>query len=148
MAHSSFTSQEDYFAAFDEHVDAVFRHCYLRTHCREKAKELTHGAFQELWDFIAAGNYVDSMKIFLFRVTHQLIEQERRKGTIPVAESVRQLAENTPNFSVLETFEPEEQSAVILHYVDGFTLNEIGAIVGGSLDTHARTLKRGGILLA
>jgi DNA-directed RNA polymerase specialized sigma24 family protein len=145
MARSTFTSEQDYFNAFDEFADGIFRHCYLRAHCREKAKELTMEAFSRLWQFIADGNVVDSARLLLYRMSHELIERERAKGRVPVSEPVGN--DGKLDFSVLEMMDVEEQPAAILHYVDGFSLPDIKTILGGSSETYELALRKGASLL-
>lgn len=141
MSYSSFTSEEDFAAAYDQYADVIFRHCYLRVFSREKAKQLMMNTFTRLWTFIAEGNYVDSMQLILYRLCHQLIEEDYARSTTLKAQE--EVDTNSPEFAVLQQLSPQDRSVLILHYVDGFSLQEIGSILGGPLQDHAMSLRKG-----
>ncbi len=149
MAHSSFTTEQDFSAAFDRYSDALFRHSYLRTRSRDTAKELVMEAFVRLWDFIAAGNFVDSTQMFLYREMHRGIEREKAKGMVPVEHADLQDQPGMAKYvKLLEKLSPDAEPATILHYVDGFTLKDIGTILGGSIRQHADALGQATALLS
>ncbi len=143
MAHSSFISEEDFAAAYDQYADVIFRHCYLRVLNRETAKELMTEAFTRVWSFIAEGNYVDSMQLLLYRISNELVEETHANVEAPVQASIDEHADNAPEIGVLSKMSPEDRRVVILHYVDGFSLQEIGSILGGALQDHALALRKG-----
>lgn len=132
MAFSSFTTEEDFIAAFDQYADAIFRHCFLRTHSRAQAKELTEQTFTTLWDFIAAGNYVDSLQLMLYRFSHELIAKSKEVAA----------KDMDADLKPLESVAAPDRPAVILHYVDGFSSQEIQRIIGGSSEQHELAVSR------
>lgn len=139
MPRGSLMSEEDFLQAYDDHADHLFRHCHVRVKDRELSKELMKEAFQQLWLFIARGNYVDSLRIFLYRELNLLIEERQKRGTINPQIEVELLG---PRWSFLPALEPEPRLVCILHYMDGFSSEEIGEIIGGSALTHGETLQR------
>jgi len=85
--------QEAYLTAYDEHAEALFRHCYFRVYSRERAEDLVQETFVKVWDYLQKGNTVDNLKAFLYRVATNLIIDESRKKKEMSLEAV---LENTP----------------------------------------------------
>ena len=71
--------EEAFTRAYDEHADALFRHCYFRVSNKERALELTQDAFMKTWDSVAQGKEIQNYRAFLFRVLNNLIIDEYRK---------------------------------------------------------------------
>src|SRR5437763_398183 len=72
--------EAEFLAAFDEHSDALFRHCFVRVRDREAAKDIVQETFTKTWDYLAKGKKVDHLRAFLYRVANNLIvDASRRK---------------------------------------------------------------------
>ena len=144
MTHAPRISEQEFLAAYDEHADAVFRHCYLRTLDHERSKELMCESFQRLWLFIADGNAVDSLKMFLFRAANALITEAGADAS--------EMSEKSPMHAAvvaaLEKIPATHRAPFLLHSLEGFSANEISQILGGSADAHAVAIKRSNELLA
>ena len=134
MAHHKIISEEDFLEAYDEYADGIFRHCFLRINDREQSKELMCEVFRRLWFFIINGNYVDSIKIFLYREANVLVERQQQTAA-------KKTSAPDASLAFLQDLAPEQQSICILHYVDGFSMVEIGEIVGGNAREHVKTLR-------
>ncbi len=130
-------SRAEFLQAYDDHADAVFRHCYLRVLDRERGKQAMTETFERMWLFLLAGNIVDSFRIQLYRTADAVIQdmQSRPAPEIASADIPQQL------FTFLRDLPKEERSLCVLYYVDGFSPADIGAILGGSPASHERTLK-------
>lgn len=72
-------TEREFTQAYEEHADALFRHCYFRVSNRERALELTQEAFMKTWDSVAQGKEINNYRAFLFRVLNNLIIDEYRK---------------------------------------------------------------------
>lgn len=144
MTHATFITEQEFLAAYDEHADAVFRHCYLRTLDREKSKEVLCEAFQRLWLFIADGNYVDSMKKFLFRATNALITASKADATRIGAEQPAEAA----MAATLQKLPAEHRPSFLLHSVEGFSAEDIQEILGGKAEHHATMIAQSASLLS
>ncbi|MBI2577363.1 MAG: RNA polymerase sigma factor [Candidatus Wildermuthbacteria bacterium] len=82
MAFSN-ESQEQFLTAYDQHADAIFRHCYFRVYDRELANDLMQDTFTKTWQYILHGSEVKNIRAFLYRVANNLIiDHSRKKKTI------------------------------------------------------------------
>lgn len=73
-------TRQAFLAAYEEHADAIYRHCFFRVYSVERAQELMQETFVKTWEYLAAGNPVDNLKPFLYRVaTNLIIDGVRRK---------------------------------------------------------------------
>src|SRR3989338_7740146 len=68
-----------FLAAYDEHADALFRHCMLRVRDREVARDIVQEAFSRTWLYLSQGKKIDYMRAFLYRVATNLIVDGSRK---------------------------------------------------------------------
>lgn len=139
MRHSTFISEKEFLSAYEAHADALFRHCYFRVFNREQGKALMCESFKRLWLFIADGNYVDSMQMFLYRAVDALIAEE--EGKIVAEEVPAETSAERAIVSVLKLLPEAQRRMVILHYIDGFSPEEISEVIGGSPQTHAKALE-------
>ncbi len=138
MSRSTFHSETDLAAAYDAYADALFRHCYFRTSDREKGKELMLEAFRRAWRFIAEGNYIDDMRMFLYRAANTLI-LEARAVSADVAVSVAATADENQVISALQRVLPEDRDAFILSQIDEFPAHDAAEILG---ETPAKLASR------
>jgi RNA polymerase sigma-70 factor (ECF subfamily) len=73
------TVEREFMAAYEEHADALLRHCLLRVRDRERAKDIVQDAYSKTWVYLSEGNEIDHIKAFLFRVANNLIIDASRK---------------------------------------------------------------------
>ncbi len=130
MSYGNIISEHDILAAYDEHSDAVFRHCHIRIADRDASKELMSECFRRLWLFAARGNQVDSVKIFLYREINNLIAEKKKE---------KDANDVLPAF--FSTVSPQDRVIYVLHHIDGFSSSEIVQIIGGSAEKHGETLR-------
>lgn len=144
--------------AYDDHSDAIFRHCYFRVFNRDKAKDLVQETFIKTWEYLQKGEGVDNLRAFLYKVATNLIIDDSRKnkpssldamqeeGFDPMGDS----GESLPNVIVrgevrqmLEGINPKYRQAVQLKYIDDLSLKEISKITGESENNISVRIHRG-----
>ncbi len=136
-----FISEQDFLRAYDEYADAIFRHCYFRILHRQRSKQLMCESFKRLWLFIADGNAVDSLKLFLYRAIDALIDEEERAMAMTDRHMAMRDAEHELA-AVLERLPQDQRRTFVLHFIDGFSAQEISDIIGGSPLSHASALQQ------
>lgn len=66
--------------AYDDHADAIFRHCFFRVFDRELAKELTQDTFMRTWDYLVKKGAIENIRAFLYKTaTNIVIDHVRKK---------------------------------------------------------------------
>lgn len=149
--------------AFEEHNDALFRHCVLRVSEREIAVDLVQDAFASTWGYIAKGKEVRNMRAFLFRtLNNSIIDYYRKKKS----SSLDAIAEHV-TLDVFEDLHDEESlrwadmidgeelihklkelpdiymQVLSLRYVEGFSPKEISELIGESENVVSVRIHRG-----
>ncbi|MFA4815099.1 MAG: RNA polymerase sigma factor [Candidatus Gracilibacteria bacterium] len=87
--------QEQFAQAYDQHADAIFRHCYLRVYDRELAKDLMQETFMKAWKYYSEGEgeKIENPKALLYKIaTNLIIDHSRRPGS-KRTDSLEDLAE-------------------------------------------------------
>lgn len=150
--------EREFLRCYEEWSDALFRHCYFRVFERERARELVQETFTRAWAYLSAGQRIENMRAFLYRVANNLIIDESRK---PRALSLDALHE-TDGFdppgkdhlrigagaSVREVMKalarvaPEKRELIVLRHVNGFGPKEIAEITGDSENVISVRLHR------
>jgi DNA-directed RNA polymerase specialized sigma24 family protein len=141
MSPATFVSEKDFFQAYDQHADVLFRHAYLRTFDREHSKEFLCEAFKRLWLFIADGSHVDSLQTFLYRAIDALITESYGAHGPLIPDAAHCPAQDRAMFAAVQHVPPAYRRTVILHYIDGFSAEDISTVFGGSPIAHARILE-------
>src|SRR5262245_43358033 len=77
--NSQGSEEERFLKAFDEYVDALYRHASFRLSDRERSIELVHDTFTKAWGYMREGHQIDSYKPFLYKVLNNLIIDEYRR---------------------------------------------------------------------
>jgi RNA polymerase sigma-70 factor (ECF subfamily) len=147
-----------FLAAYDEHSDALFRHCLFKVSDRELAKDLVQEAFTKAWTYLSKGHEVANMRAFLYKTLNNLIIDEYRKKKSVSLDSLADegfdpRAENLPNDSdildgaravaLLSKLDDPYKDAVFLRYVNGLEISEIAKITGNSENTVSVHIHRG-----
>ena len=140
--------EEQFLRWYEEYSDAIFRHCAFRLSDREKAKDATQETFIRLWNYVAEGKEIVSVRSFLYKIANNLIIDEyRRKQTF----SLDQLQEESgfdigfddrERIQVHDEFErvqktiaiiPEQYREVfVMRHIDGLSVKEISSILNES----------------
>ncbi len=140
MSRSTFHSETDIAAAYDLYADALFRHCYFRTFDREKGKELMLETFRRAWRFIADGNFIDDMRMFLYRAANDLVIDIRKDTDIAVASTGA--GDEDRVLSALRRVRSDDRDAFIFHHIDGMKTEDAAEILGENPDNLARRAQR------
>lgn len=139
-------TRKAFLAAYDEHADAIYRHVYFRLLAKERAEELVQETFLKTWQYLDAGNEVDNLRPFLYRVaTNLIIDHVRRKKEAsldqaleanPLAEPVGSDERDVERHALLgqvkesfATLSPEDRALVTMRYIDDMDPREIAEIL-------------------
>ncbi len=151
-------AQEAFTAAYEEYADAIFRHCYFRLFQRELAKEMMQEAFLRTWEYIAAGNDIDNVRAFLYRVANNLIvdsvrkkkemslEQLQEAGFDPGVDETPHIQDKVDGHMVIETLlkiDKPYRDILVMRYIDGLPPADIAEIIGESANTVSVRIHRG-----
>ncbi len=144
-------------AAYDEHADAIFRHCYFRTFNRELGKDLLQETFLKVWEYMQKGQQIDNMRAFLYRIANNLIIDHVRKhkemslealqeaGFDPTGENENSVTANLEEqriLSVIGELSPENKELIIMRFIDGLKPQEIGELLGLAPNTVSVKIHR------
>jgi len=149
---------DEFSDAYEEHKDAIFRHCYFRTFDRELAKDLLQETFVKTWDYLRDGHDIDNMRAFLYKVATNLIINNARKAKSTSLEALQEAGfdpgEDDPEtkrdwieekkvVTLLAKVDEPYRSAVTLRYVEGLQPAEIAEVLGVSANVISVRIHRG-----
>ncbi len=154
---------QEFIQAYDEHADAIFRHCYFRVSNREVARDLMQEAYIRVWQYIQKGTDIDNLRAFLYRTANNLIVDHMRKykrrqqssletmqesGFDVAAEEdtqdrIRQSMAGDRVAELIQQIEEPYRSAVILRYIDELSPAEIADMLGVSANVVSVRVNRG-----
>ena len=145
--------------AYDDHADALFRHCFLRVRDRDSAKDIVQETYTKTWEYLAKGKEVAHLRAFLYRVANNLIvDASRRKksssldamaeadGFEPedeMAKDPSEVPDARAAMKLLESLEEMYRIAVTMRFVDGLSPKEIAAILKVSENVVSVRIHRG-----
>ncbi len=145
--------------AFDEHSDALFRHCFVRIRDREVAKDIVSETFTKTWDYLAKGKKIDHLRAFLYRVANNLIvDTSRRKRSSSLDtmmdedgfeiedESTKDPAEigdARAAMKMLESLDEIYRTVITMRLIDGLTPKEIAQALSVSENVVSVRIYRG-----
>jgi RNA polymerase sigma-70 factor (ECF subfamily) len=87
-------AQEQFAKAYDQHADAIFRHCYLRVYDRELARDLMQETFTKAWKYYAESEEeIENLKALLYKIATNLIIDHSRRPASKNTESLEDLVE-------------------------------------------------------
>lgn len=162
-------TEREFTQAYEEHADALFRHCYFRVSNRERALELTQEAFMKTWDSVAQGKEINNYRAFLFRVLNNLIIDEYRKkkstsldalleqenvtegqfedlqeGSLEEVMNTLEVELQTDQLEhALKTLPEEYRQVIVLRYINELRPQEIASITGESENVISVRINRG-----
>lgn len=152
-------SLEDIFIkAYDDHSDAIFRHCYFRVFERERAKELMQETFIKTWEYLRSGAKVDNLRAFLYRVaTNVIIDESRRKKSLSLDklqesgfdpkddthDRLLNFIEGGELIRLLEEIEPKYREALTMRYVEDLDIKEIAVALEETENNISVRIHRG-----
>jgi len=150
--------QKLFLEAYDNHADAIFRHCFFRVFSREKAQDLTQETFTKSWEYISRGGEIKNIRAFLYKVASNLIIDESRKKR---ALSLDALMEEGFDFGtdergklediisakealvLMEKLDDSYKEVVLLRYVEDLSPKEIAEILGETENMVSVRIHRG-----
>jgi RNA polymerase sigma-70 factor (ECF subfamily) len=151
--------EKDFLAAFDEHSDALFRHCLIRVRDREQAKDVVAETYTKTWTYLSEGKKVEHLRAFLYRVANNLIvDQSRRKrsssldamidddGFEAIDESVANPADIPDARAAVELLKSMDgiyRQVITMRFMDGLSPKEIAQILEVSENVVSVRLHRG-----
>src|SRR3989344_3722139 len=119
---SNTQQEQDFKNAYQQYVDAIYRHCYFRVYNKDLAEDLTQETFIKTWKYIAEGKEIKNIKAFLYRVAVNLIIDNSRKKTALVLDDVKEKAVSVRLYSMesklIDSFEAKEITG-LLDQLDG-----------------------------
>lgn len=133
--------------AFEHYTDTVYRVAAHNAPTGADAEDVTQEAFERL--LMSRKEFADDehLKAWLIRVTINLCKNLRRdtgRHGVPLTDDLPAPAGS--DGSVLEAVRalpPKHRNAIYLHYYEGYTAAEIGAIMGAGQNTVLSWLSRG-----
>ena len=151
---------ERYFlAAYEEHADALFRHCLIRVRDRDHAKDLVQEAFSRTWIYLSQGKKVDYIRAFLYRIANNLIVDASRKkrsasldammdedGYEPKDETAREPIDKPALKDALQKLKALDEiyrTAITMRYLDEMSPREIASALGVSENVVSVRIHRG-----
>ena len=151
--------EREFLAVYDEHADALFRHCLLRVRDREVAKDIVQEAFSRTWDYLSQGKRISYVRAFVFRVAGNLIvDLSRRKKSVSLdammeddgfepademAVDPSSLPQVRETLSRLEELDEIYRTAITMRYFDNLTPKEIAEKLGVSENVVSVRIHRG-----
>lgn len=139
--------EKPFLKLYEEHANAIFRHCFFRVSSRELAEDLTQEAFMRVWDYLREGKTIDSPKAFLYRIAENLVVDYYRKkkevsldrlaesGFDPVgsdAGAIIDYADGRHAREQIHVLEDAHREILIMRYVDDLSIQDIAVLIGAS----------------
>ena len=151
--------EKDFLLAYEEHSDALFRHCLLRVRDRDVARDVVQEAFSRAWLYISQGKDVEYMRAFLYRIANNLIVDGSRKrksssldammeddGFEAVDESIKPM-EEVPQareaMKLLASLDDLYRTVITMRYIDGMSPKEIAKALDVSENVVSVRIHRG-----
>ncbi|MEK7608788.1 MAG: sigma-70 family RNA polymerase sigma factor [Patescibacteria group bacterium] len=129
--------------AYDQHADAIYRHCLFRVFSKERAEEFVQETFLRTWEYLEKGNEVENIRAFLYRVASNLIIDASRKKKEASVEKMMEEGSWEPSRDdraeieakievraireVMEQLHEEDREIITLRFVDELDPREIAA---------------------
>jgi RNA polymerase sigma-70 factor (ECF subfamily) len=150
-------TERDFRRAFEDHKDAVYGFAYRMTGSAQNAQDLTQDCFVQLLRH--PGRFDPArgpLRAFLLGVTRNLVfqhwRQEKRWDALqldPLDEDLEWVSPENSDGSLttlvaaaVQSLAPLQREAVVLFEYEGFTLEEIAAVVGAEVGTVKSRLHR------
>ncbi len=147
-----------FITAYDEHSDALFRHCLFKIHDREVAKDLLQETFVKTWSYVAKGKKIDNLKAFLYKTLNNLVIDEYRKKKNYSLDSLAEEGFDPPSqessnigdfldgeraIKLLSKLDDPYKETILLRYVNSLEIWEIAEITGQTENAVSVHIHRG-----
>ena len=141
-------------AAYDKYADMLYRLALSHLRRREDAEDAVHDVFMKYSDASTRFSDDEHERAWLIRVTVNRCHDILRRGKIRNHASLDEVhelpAEEDGVNDVLDAVHslPEKyRTAIVLHHLEGFSVEEISAMLGTSVSAIKMRLSRGRELL-
>ncbi len=143
-------TQKEFTRIYNDHLNAIYRFCYLKVSSRSDAEDLAQGVFLRfLEDSKKRSEEVENIRAFLYQIARNLvIDHYREKGKAPVPleddEREASIPVESPEKGILLHSDMREVSRaltqinqdyadlVIWRYIDDLSVPEIAKLAGKS----------------
>lgn len=152
------TLERNFAKAYDQYVDAIFRHIAYRLEDRERAREITQEVFMRAWDYAAVGHTIKDYRALLYTIAHNLIvnEYSRRRPSVSLdeleaegfdqagdtADQVVANAEYELLLSHIGTLPAHYRDVVVMRHIDDLPVWHIAELLGISESNVSVRLNR------
>lgn len=142
--------------AYERHADGVYRFCRHKVRGEQEAEDLMQETFLRTWEYLLAGNEIEDLKTFLYRVaSNMMIDANRTKkgdvsferlqeqGFDPGEERMDHVQLRMDAQSALLSVEKkQEYKLLVMRYVHGLRPKDIADRTGLAPNTVAVRLHR------
>lgn len=151
--------EKEYLESFEAYSDAIYRFASFQTSNREIAKDIAQDVFLSTWKYLAGGGKVENMRAFLYALTRNKVIDWRRKKKEESLESLGEVgfdaidehaqrniersAEARRVFRLIGAMEEGTREPMLLRFVEGLSVKEIGEILGESENAISVRIHRG-----
>src|SRR3989344_4019088 len=148
-------SEKEFLDAYEQHSDAIYRHCYFRVYNKDLAEDLTQETFIKTWKYVTEGKESKNIKAFLYRVAVNLIIDHSRKKVTLVMDDLKEkeasLRLYSMESSMIDNFETKEiiamldvldekyRQVIVMRYIDQLSPPEIADVL--KISTNAVSVK-------
>lgn len=149
--------KEEFMHGYEQHADAIFRHCLFRVYDRERAKDLMQETFFKTWSYLAEGEKIDNLRAFLYRTaTNLIIDESRKKKSLSLDELLEEgfspadysheameIASSAKEIMwIVDELEPTSREVLLMRYINELSPKEIGSLLGESENTISVRIHR------
>ena len=155
----SLALEKRFLEAYDEHADALFRHCLIRVRDRDIAKDLVQEAFSRTWLYLSEGKKIEHIRAFLYRVANNLIvDGSRRKKSSSLDSMMEEdgfevkdesltdpgdIADARGAMKLLSSLDEIYRVAISMRFIDGLSPKEIAVALSVSENVVSVRIHRG-----
>ena len=147
-------SEEEVSRAIDTYADLVRRMCLVRLKSREDTEDIFQTVFLKYLQHTKPFESAEHEKAWFIQVTlnacRDLLRFWARRPTVPLEELTAQAVPESEDRGVLEavlSLPQKYRDPVYLHYYEGYSAPEIGALLGRNTNTVYTLLNRARAML-
>lgn len=136
---------EAFAQVYDEYIDKVYKFVYYKVRTKQQAEDLTSHVFTKVLEYILSGAEIGSIQAVIYQTArNQVVDHYRTfKQEIPIEFAIN---ESTTSFGAeleekeaveeiegaLRRLKGESKEAMILRYIDDYSIKEVAKIMGKS----------------
>ncbi|OGN28770.1 MAG: hypothetical protein A3A33_03235 [Candidatus Yanofskybacteria bacterium RIFCSPLOWO2_01_FULL_49_25] len=143
-------TEAQFIELYHEYAPKIYKYCYFRVNSKEDAEDLASRVFIKTWDYIVAGERVDNMRAFLYRVAHNQVVDFYKTSKKDREVSIHNFEDDEVDIpdestfvedidmkmtisgiqSKLDTLHEAYRELIVLRYVNDLSIQEIASITG------------------